>query len=740
MSTLGWLVHRPIAMAVALAATTFVAAQTLPVATPEAFGMSADRLQKLTAVLKQESDNTPGAGARAAILPQSAAATSRVKRFEITRRELFAEGMAFGDVGAYEKLVGVATLELDVGDAHNAAIVDKDRVARNAMGRIEYSTEVYILRPVDPARGNGKLLFEVNNRGNKRILTYVNDSTSTPIALNEPRTAQDAGNGFLMRQGYTMAWAGWQGDVRPVENRLTIKLPVATNLGQEIHGRVAVQYDALQGVSAQLSAAQFEPYEAVSLDTSLARLTSRDRIDGPETTISGDQWAFARCDRDASGGAVTNVMPSSRHVCYFKGFERDKLYQLIFTAKNPLPMALGYAVTRDIVSFLRYDRQDASGGSNPLGASVRNVICMGISSSAMYVRDWMYLGFNEDTAGRKVCDGMMVHIGGAHRLHLATRFTQPDLYSRQDMWAGLYPLSTFPFSFGESTDPLTGRRDAILKRPRTDPYVIQTDTSMEYWQFHASLVTHDALGNELTLPDNVRYYLLSSAQHLAVAGAAPSRGMCEQLSNPLTPGAFLRALVVAMDQWITDATPPPPSEYPRAGNGTLVAPDRASTGFPSIPGVRYGGLVNRLALRDYGPQFTSRGGIITLLPSQAVPGKEYQVLVPKVDADGNDVAGLRRPDELGAPLATYTGWNHRRAGLRSADLCALTGSYIPFARTRTERTSSGDPRASLEERYPSRRNYLDRVTHSSADYAKRRLLLQEDVERIEQAATGRTVP
>ena len=216
--------------------------------------------------------------------------------------------------------------------------------------------------------------------------------------------------------------------------------------------------------------------------------------------------------------------------------------------------------------------------------------------------------------------------------------------------------------------------------------------------------------------------------------------MCEQLSNPLTPGAFLRALVVAMDQWITHGTPPPPSEYPRAGNGTLVAPDRTSTGFPSIPNVRYGGLVNRLPLRDYGPQFTSQGGTITLVPPQAVPGKEYRVLVPKVDADGNDVAGLRRPDELGAPLGTYTGWNHRQAGMRSADLCGLTGSYIPFARTRAERTASGDPRPSLEERYPSGRNYLDQVTQSAADYARRRLLLQEDVARIEQAASGRTVP
>ena len=667
-------------------------------------------------------------------------ATSRVKSVEITRREPFADGALFGSVGAYEKLVGTATLELDLADPRNAAITDKDRVQQASAGKIEYTTDLYIIRPVDPAKGNGKLLFEVNNRGNKRIWTYLNDSPSSTAALNEPKTERDAGNGFLMRQGYTMAWAGWQGDVRSVEDRLTIRLPVATNSGQEIRGRVAVQFDALQRVSTQLSNPQFEPYEAASFDTSSATLSVRDRIDGPETTIPGNQWAFATCEPGATAGTVTNVTPSPRHLCLFAGFSPDKLYQIVYTAKNPKPLAIGYAVTRDIVSFLRRDAQDASGAANPLGSSVRNVICVGISSSGMYVRDWMYLGFNEDTAGRKVCDGMMVHIAGAHRLHLATRFLQPDFYSRQDLWAGVYPAATFPFSYGESTDPVTERRDAILKRPATDPLVIHTDTSLEYWQFHASLVTHNANGQALTLPDNVRYYMLASAQHLAVAGAAPARGMCEQLSNPLTTGVFLRALLTAMDQWVTSGTAPPASEYPRAANGTLVPPDQASTGFPSIPGVRYTGRSNRLNLRDYGPQFTSAGGILTNVPPVVVPGKEYQVLVPKVDADGNDVAGLRRPDDLGAPLATHTGWNHRRQGFRAADLCGLTGSYIPFAKTRVEREAAGDPRRSIEERYPNKAQYVNQVTQAANDLAGRRLLLQEDVQRIQQTANERTLP
>ena len=667
------------------------------------------------------------------------AATSRVKRVDITRRELLADGMVFGSVGAYEKLVGTATLELDLADPRNAPITDKDRVPQATPGKIEYTTDLYIIRPVDPARGNGKLLFEVNNRGNKRIWTYVNDSPSSTVALNEPKTAQDVGNGFLMRQGYTMAWAGWQGDVRPVENRLTIRIPVATNDGQEIQGRVAVQFDMAQGVSKQISNPQFEPYEAASFDTSTATLTVRDQIDGPETPIPGNQWAFATCERGSTSGTVSAVTPSPRHVCLFAGFDPNKLYQLTYTAKNPKPMAIGYAVTRDIVSFLRRDSQGTAGATNPLGSSVKNVICMGISSSGMYVRDWMYLGFNEDTAGRKVCDGMMVHIGGAHRLHLATRFSQPDSYSRQDLWAGLYPAARFPFSYGESVDPITGRRDAILKRPATDPLVIHTDTAMEYWQFHASLVTHDANARPLAISDKVRVYMMAGMQHLAVPGATPARGTCEQLSNPMTAGVFLRALLTSMDQWVTNGVAPPASQYPRADDGTLVASDQANTGFPSIPGVRYRKF-NRLNLRDYGPQFTSEGGVMTNVPPVVVTGQEYRVLVPKVDSDGNDVAGLRRPDDLGAPLGTYTGWNHRREGFRPADLCGLTGSYIPFAGTRAEREGSGDPRLSIEERYPTKAQYINQVTQAAAELAGKRLLLDEDVQRIEQAANQRAVP
>lgn len=675
-----------------------------------------------------------------------AVAPAGVTLVQITRREPFAGGMSFGAVGPYEKLAGTVFLELDPADPHNAVIQDKDRAPLNERGRIEYSTDIYILKPVDMGKGNGKIFFEVNNRGNKIALPLFND-TPAEANNNDPSTLVDAGNGFLMREGYAIVWAGWQGDVASGGNRLTIRVPTVTSQGATITGTVAEQYDVSRHIpvsgatSLRLSGQpNFRPYPTASLDTSTATLTWREHTDSPETVIPSSQWAFATCERNRNTGAIENVVSSPQDICYFGGFDPNKLYQLVYQAKDPRLMSLGYAVTRDVLSFLRYSAADQAGNPNPLGAGIGDVYCLGISSSGMYVRDWVYLGFNEDPAGRRVCDGLMAHIGGAFRLHLNTRFTQPDIYSRQDLWAGLYPMATFPYSYAMSTDPLSGRTDGILKRPHTDPLIIQTDTSQEYWQFGASVVTHDTLGRPLTLPDTARYYLIASSQHFPTAGAPPTRGICQQLSNPLHAGVFLRALLVNLDQWVTHGTPPPPSEYPRGTNGTLVPPDAGSTGFPAIPGVTYGGLINTLAAKNYGPTFTSTGGVISLLPPMPIPGVAPTLLVPKVDADGNDVAGLRRPDDLQTPLATYTGWNLRRAPFREGETCGLTGSYVPFARTKEERQARNDPRLSFEERYASHADYVGQVAANAQAWKARRLLLDEDVERVVAAADRRNVP
>ena len=663
-----------------------------------------------------------------------------VTRIEITSRVAFAGGTPFGDTGPYEKLRGKIHGEVDPTDPLNAVIVDLDKAPRNASGMVEYVSDFLILKPIDMSRGNGKIFYGINNRGNTGALGSLNDATT---GGNDPTTAEDAGNGFLMRQGYAIVDAGWEGDVLSGNFRLTAQFPTVTDKGATITGTIAVQYDVSRHipvtgtVSLPLNRATFDSYETVSLNTSTALLTSRALINSPETVIPGDRWAFATCSRNPVTGTVENVVPSTKNICYFDGFDPNKLYQLIYVAKNPRPMGLGYAVTRDVGSFLRFETADRAGNANPLALSaastgITHMYALGVSSTGMYVRDFIYLGFNEDEAHRKVFDVIWAQIPGALRLHQNTRFTMPDIYSREDLWAGLWPMADFPFSYAVMKDPVTGRTDGILKRPATDPKVIHTDSSEEYWQFHGALVTTDGRGHDVALPENVRVYFMTGQQH--GPALVPTKGICQQLNNPLPRGSINRAVLVALDQWAANGIRPPDSRYAKVSDGTLVPFDQASTGFPTIPGVTYGGLVNRLPLLFYGPRFGPTGGIIDVMPPSTLPGPGYTILVPKVDADGNDLPGVRIP-QLQVPTATYTGWNLRAPGFRQGDLCALNGMYLPFAKTLAERLATGDPRLSLEERYKNHGDYVSRIVAAARQQRADRLLLQEDFDRIvEQAA------
>ena len=663
----------------------------------------------------------------------SAPVRSPVTHIDIARREPVADGMSFGATGAYEKLVGTVHMEADPTDPHNAVIQDLDKAPRNARGMVEYSADLYILKPVDMARGNGKIFYQVINRGNKGLLATFDDAP----ASNDPTSAADMGNGFVLREGYTLVFVGWESDVLPGNNRMRIVLPTVTENGAEITGLLTERYDVAHqipmagAVSLPLSGSPTsDSYETASLDTPSAMLTVRDSENAPERPVSGDRWAFATCQEDPQTGEVVNVAPSRKDICLFDGFDPNELYQLTYTARDPVPLALGFAVTRDVVSLLRYTGSDASGSPNPLGAGITHVYCWGPSQDGRYLRTFLYTGFNEDLQGRKVCDGVLVHLAGAQGLDLMSRFSNIDNASQ---WGalGVYPRDLFPFSYGVTTDPVSGRTDGILKRPSSDPLVMQLDTENEYFQSYASLVTHDGLGNPLALPDNVRYYFLSDAQH--TSGAPSAKGICDQLTNPLNYNPFMRAALVALDRWATSGEPAPASQYPRADDGTAVSPGQWSDTFPRIPGVQLG-APNELSVRDYGPQVTPAGGIITTSPGVDVPGTSYTVLVPKTDADGLDVAGLRRPDDVQTPLATLSGWNVRGAGFRAGELCGLNGQYIPFAPTEAERRASGDPRLSVEERYPTHADYVGRIAIAAMDMESDGYLLPEDLDRMVAAA------
>jgi hypothetical protein len=452
--------------------------------------------------------------------------------------------------------------------------------------------------------------------------------------------------------------------------------------------------------------------------------------------IPASQWAFAKCSKNPATGVITSV-PSTTDICLPAGFSLDAVYQLIYIAKNPRVMGLGYAVTRDVGSFLRFQTADDFGNPNPLalGAAstgITNMYARGVSSTGMYVRDFIYQGFNEDELHRKAFDAMWTEIPGAHKLYLNYAFGQPNPFSLQhrDRYV---PDTSFPTSYAVMTDPLTGLTDGILKRPATDPKVIHTDSSTEYWQFRAALVTTDGLGHDIALPDNVRSYFMSSEQH--GPAAVPTKPVnCQQLNNPLPRRARHRAILVTLDEWVTKGVRPPDSRYPRVSDGTLVPFDQASTGFPSIPGVVYAGLVNASGVRDFGPLVAENRGLVTLNPPVPVPGGEHVILVPKVDADGNDVAGVRVP-QLEEPIATYTGWNVRAPGFSEGDLCDLNGMFLPFAKTQAERLASGDPRLSLEERYGNHGGYVSRIGEAARALRAERFLLQEDFARtVKEAA------
>jgi hypothetical protein len=424
-----------------------------------------------------------------------------------------------------------------------------------------------------------------------------------------------------------------------------------------------------------------------------------------------------------------------------------------------LVLGLGFAVVRDFVSFLRYEMKDARGKPNPLATAkhtvpfipsrfdgpppylppsqgenrrggnkttaIRYVYGWGRSQSGRFLRDFVYHGFNEDEARRKVFDAIAPHVAGGGRLFLNYEFARPVTSSQQH--TNQLDPELFPHAYNVLKDAQTGRRDGILKRPKTDPVIFHTQTSTEYWQKRGCLAHTDGKGRDVELPDNARIYVIASAQHNSPFGSEPEKDDTQHLVNPLPAGDALRALMVAMDLWVTQGIPPPPSAHPRVSDGTLVPAARRSTRFPKIPGVRYSGLHNRQLFLDYGPNI--QRGRIDVHPPKPIGNGGYTILVPKVDTDGNDIAGIRLP-AIQVPTGTYTGWNLQPDALAKNELSGLLGSYIPFARTEAERRKLRDRRPSLQSRYKDKAEYVRQISRAARILVEERFLLYEDAERI----------
>ena len=648
-------------------------------------------------------------------------------RLSIERQVGFAEGFSFGDTGAYERLTGSAFFELDPGDPGNANVVDLPLAPRNANGAVEFRADLDILKPVDLARGNGCLLYDVNNRGNKTALRAFNDAPPD----NDPLTAVAAGNGFLMRQGFTVVWSGWQGDLVAGDELLTTNLPEALEDGQPVRGKVRQEFIAEQeGVLwMPLSGApSIRSYAALDLNTSHATMTLREHERDPRAPLSPDAWAFAEAEM-VDGALQVRPSPAACHV--EGGFKPGWIYELVYDTAGSHVMGLGIVSIRDLMSMLLHDAIDAEGAPNPVAGHERAYM-YGQSLSARVIRQFIYDGYNADPQGRQVFDAVYPHVSGAGRLFANARFAQVGRYPRQHE-EHQWPSERYPFAYSVAPDAFSDAPDSVLKRPGSDPLVVHTHTNTEYWNRHASLGhTDPRTGSDIEFPDTVRVYFLASAQH--TGANPPPEDVSQQRPNVMNNGPLMRAALTLMHRWVTEGTLPPPSIVPRRADGTLVKPEEALAAFPKVPGFATPASPSRLPLYDYGPGFEQ--GLVTEHPPQPVSGKEYTVQLPRVDEDGNDLGGLRSPDVM-VPVGTHTGWNLRRAGFAEGDLASLAGSFAPFARTRAEREANGDPRRSIEERYASHEDYVRQLAEAVRQLQEAGFLLEEDAVRYVEAAKNR---
>jgi len=619
-------------------------------------------------------------------------------RIEVSERGDVQDGKSFASAGPYERIVGKAYFTVDPNLPANKIVTDIAKAPRNEDGLVEFSADFYCLKPRDPHHGNHAVLFEVSNRGGKGMLGTFGDD-------------------FLQEQGYTLVWLGWEFDVPPGPNALRLYAPVAQGITGLVRSEITLDHKETRrslGDRNQLA------YPVLNPDDPALALTVRDHPESPRHAVSRETWHIE----------------SGTHIVMPAGFEPGKIYELVYTSKDPPIVGLGPAAVRDLISFLKY----GIAADTILGDHhdfIKRAYGFGISQSGRFLRTFVYYGFNRDEQGRRVFDGMMAHVAGAGRGSFNHRFAQPSRDGHPFLNT-FYPTDIFPFTDLAETDAETGITDGLLTHATPGPEgtpavpkIFYTNTSYEYYGRSASLI-HTTLDDAADAPiaPTTRIYFLAGCQH-GPSPFPPERGEAQNLANPNNYRWTLRALLVALDRWVADGQEPPPSRYPKIADGSLV-PLRA-VAFPKVPGVQFPTRIQQAWHVDYGEEFRS-AGIVTIEPPKV--GSAFPMRLPQVDADGNDTAGIRMP-ATAVPLATYTGWNLRSAGIGAPDeLYSMTGSFIPFARTKAERLKAGDPRLSVEERYASKSAYLDKVRAAAGDLVKERYLLERDVELVVARASA----
>jgi hypothetical protein len=630
------------------------------------------------------------------------AARAEVSRIEIASRTDVLGGKPFGAAGAYQKIVGTVYFSVDPANPANAAIVDIDKAPRDASGRVTFSADLYALVPKDASRGNGAALIDILNRGRKNVMRDFNRAA----AVADPSAEADFGDGFLMRHGFSVIWLGWQFDIPSGGGLMGLDAPAVTDQGRPVTGRVATRFvpnsaDPTYPLDDLGRYADTTHYPPVDPASAANTLTVRDGFLAPPRTIARDQWQFGR----ASGDQIT---PDTFALFLKGGFAPGHVYELSYEAQGAVVAGLGFAAVRDLASALKREPG--------VGAPVQQVYAFGPSQDGRFLREFLYEGFNAGERGGRAIDGVIANIAGAARGNdFNTRFARPN-------GLAFFEATLFPYRDLDSRDPVTGKTDGLLTRlaPNQRPKIFYTNSSGEYWGGgRAAALTHTTLDGraDAQLPDNVRIYLFAGTQHVP-GGFLPSQGAGQQQPNPDAYSWALRALLLAMDRWAREDVPPPESRFPRFADHSLVPEQEID--FPALPGV-------------HSPLAIPGGYRADLGEPPAAPALPF--LVPQVDGDGNEIAGIALPD-VAVPLATYTGWNFRSASIGQPDeLLPLTGSYIPLPLTHAARERDHDPRLSIEERYGNRARYQALVADRAAKLVEDGYLLREDL----GAVVGRSV-
>jgi hypothetical protein len=633
-----------------------------------------------------------------------------ITNLRVTAFEPFADGHEFGTAGPYIRIYGVAQGEIDPRAPENAVIVDLDKAERSVRDTVAYEVDFFILRPAEPRRGSGVLVYDVTNRGRKVILGRL-DEAGADADVNNPKTLRDAGLGFTLGRGYTLVWSGWDPAAPRANNGMAARFPAALEHGKPIVRRIRDEFHIGTRAPGTGEVVRLN-YAAVSTDKRRARLTVRDRESDERREIPADAWEFVDTRTIRLLPAGTLFVPYAIYEVWYEG-----------TGSNVT--GIGFAATRDLVSFLRYEQADRDGTPNPLIAaesraqttSINHALAFGVSQSGRFLRHFLELGMNDDGNGRRVFDGVLTHVAGAGKVFANHSFAMPGRTATQHE-DRLYPENWFPFGNAVTTDPFSGRQSSLLTGKPTDPLMIEVNTSTEYWQKGASLVHTDPTGREdAEPPPNCRVYMIAGTQHGGGPGTDPSPGPCANPRNPHSASPALRALFVTLEEWVKSGTAPPVSRVPRVADGTAVMAETIQ--MPAVPGFVLAPGANRIAAP------------VDWIDPPARLDNFYGTRVCAVDADGNEIAGIRLPP-IAVPLGTYTGWNVYSA--QPCELCDRDGSLIPFARTQREREAVGDPRPSLKERYSSLEEYVARVRAAAEGLVSERLLLPADATRYVEAA------